>query len=78
MLKLSNTEAEVGINNDFTEQIGRNSDLRQGDSLMQTLICLVMYMIMRKFDLRSNISTGSKQVCTYASVIVITVRTKEH
>jgi len=41
-LTLSNTEAEVGISNDFTEQIGRNSDVRQGDSLMATLFCLVM------------------------------------
>jgi hypothetical protein len=41
-LTLSNTEAEVGINNDFTEQIVRNSDVRQGDSLMATLFCLVM------------------------------------
>jgi len=33
---------------------------------------------MRKFDLRNNISTKSKQVCADADVILITVRTKKH
>ena len=61
-LTLSNTKAKVKINNDFTEQIEINSGVRQGNSLSVTLLCSVIDMIMRKLDLKCNITIRSKQI----------------
>ena len=53
------------------EQIEINLGVRQGDSLLATLFCLVIDTIMRKLNLRGNISTRSKQICAYADDILI-------
>jgi hypothetical protein len=59
------------------EQIEINLGVRQGDSLLATLFCLVIDTIMWKLGLRSNISTRSKQICAYADDILIIASTKQ-
>lgn len=59
------------------EQIEINLDVRQGDSLLATLFCLVIDTVMRKMDFRGNISSRSKQICAYADDILIIARTKQ-
>jgi hypothetical protein len=59
------------------DQIEINLGVRQGDLLLATLFCLVIDTIMRKLDLRGNISTRSKQICAYADDILIIASTKQ-
>jgi Reverse transcriptase (RNA-dependent DNA polymerase). len=59
------------------EQIEINLGIRQGDLLLVTLFCLVMDTIMRKLDLRDNISTRSNEICAYADDILIIASRKQ-
>jgi hypothetical protein len=68
---------EVEINNDFMDQIEINLGVRQGDSLLATLFCLVIDTVIIKLDLRGNISTRSKQICAYAVDILIIANAKQ-
>jgi hypothetical protein len=54
------------------EQIEINLGVKQGDSLLATLFCLIIDTIMRKWDLRGNISTSA-----YADDILIIASTKQ-
>jgi len=53
------------------------SGVKQGDSLSPTLFSLVIDTVLKKLDLRGNISTRLRQFTAYAGDILITARTRQ-
>jgi len=77
MLTLENTTAKVKVNNAYTSGFRVESRVKQGDSLSPTLFSLVIGMILKKLDLKGNISTRLRQLMAYADDVLITARTKQ-
>ena len=75
-LTLINTTAKIKVNNNVSEEFKIQCGVKQGDPLSATLFCLVIDFILKKLDLRGNISTKLKQCTAYADDIIITARTK--
>ena len=78
-LTLENTTAKVKVNNADTMEFRVESGVKQGDSLSPTLFSLVRVndTVLKKLDLRGNISTRHRQLSAYADDILITARTKQ-
>jgi sorting nexin-29 len=76
-LTLTGTNAIVKINNQFTNKFHVQTGVKQGDSLSATLFSIPMDSILKKVELRGNISTRLKQCTAYADDIVITTRTAQ-
>jgi hypothetical protein len=76
-LTLINTTARVKINNKFYEEFAAESGVKQGDPLSATLFSIVTESVLKRMDLRGNISTQLKQCSAYADDILITTRTKQ-
>ena len=74
---LENTTAKVKVNNAYTMEFRVESGVKQGDPLSPTLFSLVIDTILKKLDLRGNISTRLRQLTAYADDILITARTKQ-
>jgi porphobilinogen deaminase len=53
------------------------SRVKQGDHLSPTLFSLVIDTVLKKLDLRGNISTRLRQLSAYADDILLTARTKQ-
>jgi len=53
------------------------SGVKQGDSLSPTLFSLVIDIVLKKLDLRGNISTWLIQLMAYADDVLITAHTKQ-
>ena len=53
------------------------SGAKQGDPLSPTLLSLVIDTVLKKLDLRGNISTRLRQLMAYADDVLITARTKQ-
>jgi hypothetical protein len=53
------------------------SGVKQDDSLSPTLFSLVIDTVLKKLDLRSNISTRLRQLTAYTDDILITARTRQ-
>ena len=53
------------------------SGVKQGDPLSPTLFSLVRNTVLKKLDLRGNISTRLRQLLAYAGDVLITARTKQ-
>jgi hypothetical protein len=51
--------------------------VKQGDPLSAALFSIASYSILKKMELRGNISTRLKQGITYADDILITTRTAQ-
>jgi len=76
-LTLENTTAKVKINNAYTEEFRVESGVKQGDPLSPTLFSLAIDTMLKKLDLRGNISTRLRQLTAYAGYILITARTRQ-
>jgi uncharacterized protein with PhoU and TrkA domain len=70
------TKAKMKLNNEYTEQIDVKTGIIQGDPLSTILFSTVMEMLMRKLEIRGNITTRLKQACIYADDVLVT-RTKQ-
>jgi len=56
-LTLEHTTAKVKVNNAYTSEFRVGSGVKQGDPLSPTLLILVINTVLKKLDLRCNIST---------------------
>jgi len=76
-LTLSGTSATVKINNELTGKFDVQTGVKQGDPLSATLFSVAMDCILKKMEMRGNISTRLKQCTAYADDILITARTTQ-
>jgi hypothetical protein len=76
-LTMENTMAKVKVNNTYTSEFRVERGVKQGDPLSPTLFSLVINTVIRKIDLRSNISMRLRQLIAYADDILIKARTKQ-
>jgi hypothetical protein len=78
-LTLENTtvKVKVKVNNAYTMEFRVESGVKQGDLLSSTLFSLVIDTVLKKLDLRGNISTRLRQLTAYADDILIIARTKQ-
>jgi len=72
VLTLLGTSAIVKIN---TGKFEVQTGVKQGDPLSATLFSIAMDSILKKMELRGNISTRLRQCTAYADDILITART---
>jgi len=71
------TKAKIKLNNEYMEQIDVKTSIKQGDPLSTILFNTVMEMLMRKLEIRGNITTLLKQACIYADDVVVVTKTKQ-
>jgi len=76
-LTLTGTNAIVKINNEFTDKFDVQTGVKQGDPLSATLFSIARDSVLKKMELRGNISTRLKQCTAYADDILITTRTAQ-
>ncbi|PSN45867.1 hypothetical protein C0J52_19674 [Blattella germanica] len=76
-LTLCKTTAQIKIGNILSDKFNINCGVKQGDPLSATLFSLVIDQIIKKLDMRGNISTKSKQSIAYADDILLTARSKQ-
>ena len=57
MLTLTENKTRVKINNSLSEEFDIGSGAKQGDPLSATLFSLIIDSVIKKLDLRGNIST---------------------
>ena len=67
----------VKINNEFTEKFDVQNGVKQQDPLSATLFVIAMGSILKKMEVRGNISTRLKQCIVYADDILVTTRTAQ-
>ena len=75
-LTLNNTTAQIKVNNNLSGKFNIQYGVKQGDPLSATLFSLVIDFILKKLEMRGNISTKLSQCIAYADDIIITTRTK--
>jgi hypothetical protein len=76
-LTLQDTKLKVKINNDYTEQFEVRTGVKQCDPLSPVLFSTLMDVIIKKLEIRGNISTRLKQLSAYADDVLIMARTKQ-
>jgi len=64
------------VNNLYTSEFRVESGVKQGDPLSPMLFSLVIDTILKKLDIRGNISVQLRQLMAYADCILITALTK--
>ena len=74
---MENTMAKVKVNNTYTSEFRVESRVKQGDPLSPALFSLVIDTVIKKIDMRGNISTRLRQLMAYADDILITAGTKQ-
>jgi len=74
-LTLKNTTANVKVKNAGTSEFREENGVKQGNPLYPTLFGLVIDTVLKKLDLRDNISTLLRQLMAYADDVLITART---
>ena len=68
---LTNSREVVEVYQGRTDIFSINNALRQGDALSRILFNLVLEAALLKIDLRGNISTRTKQLCTSADNVIV-------
>jgi hypothetical protein len=68
---LQQTEVQVNINNDVTEQSEITSGEKQGDPLSALLFSIVVDVIISELEATGNISTRLQQISAHADVFII-------
>ena len=68
---------KVKVNNLYTSEFRVESGVTQGGPLSPTLFSLVIDTILKKLNIRGNISTRLRQLMAYADDILIKARTKQ-
>jgi len=76
-LTLENTTTKVKVNKAYTMEFRVESGVKQGDPLSPTLFSLVIDTVLKKLDLRGNISTRLRQLTAYAGDILVTARARQ-
>ena len=71
------TKAEIKLKIEYTEQIDVKTGIKQGDPLSTILFSTVMEMLMRKLEIRGNITTRLKQACVYGDDVVLVTGTRQ-
>ena len=77
-LTLENTTAKVKVNNAYTMEFRAESGVKQSGPLSPTLFSLVIDTVLKKLDLRGNISTRLRQLTAYADDILIIALPNSH
>ena len=67
----------VKINNEFTGKFDVQTGVKQGDPLSATLFSIAMDSILKKMEVRGNISTRLRQCTAYADDVLITAITTQ-
>jgi hypothetical protein len=68
-LTLTDTKATVKVHSEYSNKFEVHKGVKQGDPLSATLFSIAIDVIMRKLDVRGNISTRLKQCAAYADDI---------
>jgi len=76
-LTLSGTSAMVKLNKELNRKFDVQTGVKQRDPLSATLLNIAMDSILKKMELRGNISTRLRQCTAYADDILITSRTTQ-
>ena len=71
------TKAKIKFNNECTKQIDVKTSIKQGDPLSTVLFSTVMEMLMRKLEIKGNITTRLKQACVYTEGVVLVTATEQ-
>jgi len=74
---MQRTKMKVKVNNNYFEWFETETGVRQGDLLSALLFSVVLDSVSNNLEVRGNITSRLKQICTYADDIVITGRTKK-
>jgi len=76
-LTLIQTRARGKMNRDFTEEFIVECGVKQGDPLSAILFSLVIDKLLKKMELRGNITTQLKKYTAHTDDILLTTRTKQ-
>ena len=68
---------KLTLENTYTSEFRVESGVKQGDPLSPALFSLVIDTVLKKLDLRGNISTRLRQLTAYADDVLITACTKQ-
>jgi len=71
------TKAKIKLNNEYTEQTDVKTGIKQGDPLSTILFSTVMESLMRKLEIRGNVTTRLKRACVYTDDVVLVSRTEQ-
>jgi len=71
------TKDKIKLNNEYTKQIDVKTGIKLGDPLSTILFSTVMESLMRKLEIRGNITTRLRQACVYADGVVLVTRTEQ-
>ena len=74
---MQQTRMKVKVNNSYSEWFETKTGVRQGDPLSALLFSVVLDSLITNLEVRGNITTGLKQICSYADDIVIIGRTQQ-
>jgi hypothetical protein len=73
-MTLQNTEASVKIENLTSKLFSVSSGVRQGDPLSATIFNLILDSVIKKLNLRGDISLKLKQIVAYADDVALLAR----
>jgi hypothetical protein len=76
-MTLSNSKAQIAVEDKLTPTLEINVGVRQGDPPSALLFNLTLESVIQNLEIRGNITTKLKPTNAYADDIVITARSKK-